>query len=79
MIGHALRSLDSNDICKMSREKKVKLVSNMLVILLDNHKLILMWDLVPQDLWKDLKNINKMKLRLYNFGKIIFIDLKIIY
>ena len=33
MIGHALRSLDSNDICKMSREKKVKLVSNMLVIL----------------------------------------------
>ena len=33
MIGHALRSLDTNDICKMSREKKAKLVSNMLVIL----------------------------------------------
>ena len=33
MIGHALRSLDTNEICKMSREKKAKLVSNMLVIL----------------------------------------------
>ena len=33
MIGHALSSLDSNDVCKMSREKKAKLVSNMLVIL----------------------------------------------
>ena len=33
MIGHALRSLDSNDVCKMSREKKAKLVTNMLVIL----------------------------------------------
>ena len=33
MIGHALSSLDSNEICKMSREKKAKLVSNMLVIL----------------------------------------------
>ena len=69
MIGHALRSLDSNDICKMSREKKVKLVSNMLLFFVENHKLILMWDLVLQDLWKDLKNINKNKLRLYNFGK----------
>ena len=33
MIGHALSSLDSNDVCKMSREKKAKLVSNMLVVL----------------------------------------------
>jgi hypothetical protein len=33
MIGHALSSLDSNEICKMSREKKAKLVSNMLVVL----------------------------------------------
>ena len=33
MIGHALSSLDCNDVCKMSREKKAKLVSNMLVIL----------------------------------------------
>ena len=33
MIGHALKSLDTNDVCKMSREKKAKLVSNMLVIL----------------------------------------------
>ena len=33
MIGHALRSLDTNEVCKMSREKKAKLVSNMLVIL----------------------------------------------
>ena len=33
MIGHALRSLDTNEICKMSREKKAKFVSNMLVIL----------------------------------------------
>ena len=33
MIGHALNSLDNNDICKMSREKKAKLVSNMLVVL----------------------------------------------
>ena len=33
MIGHALSSLDSNDVCKMSREKKAKLVCNMLVIL----------------------------------------------
>ena len=33
MIGHALSSLDSNDVCKMSREKKAKLVTNMLVIL----------------------------------------------
>jgi len=33
MIGHALSSLDSNEICKMSREKKAKLVCNMLVIL----------------------------------------------
>jgi len=33
MIGHALNSLDSNDVCKMSREKKAKLVCNMLVIL----------------------------------------------
>ena len=33
MIGHALGSLKSNDICNMSREKKAKLVSNMLVIL----------------------------------------------
>ena len=33
MIGHALSSLDSNNICNMSREKKAKLVSNMLVIL----------------------------------------------
>ena len=33
MIGHALRSLDTNEICNMSREKKAKLVSNMLVIL----------------------------------------------
>jgi hypothetical protein len=33
MIGHALRSLDTNEICKMSREKKAKLVSNMLVSL----------------------------------------------
>ena len=33
MIGHALKSLDMNDVCKMSREKKAKLVSNMLVIL----------------------------------------------
>ena len=33
MIGHALSSLDSNEVCKMSREKKAKLVTNMLVIL----------------------------------------------
>lgn len=33
MIGHALKSLDTNDVCKMSREKKAKLVCNMLVIL----------------------------------------------
>lgn len=33
IIGHALKSLDSNEICTMSREKKAKLVSNMLVIL----------------------------------------------
>jgi hypothetical protein len=33
MIAHALRSLDTNEVCKMSREKKAKLVSNMLVIL----------------------------------------------
>ena len=33
MIGHALSSLDSNDVCKMSREKKAKLVCNMLVVL----------------------------------------------
>ena len=33
MIGHALKSLDMNDVCKMSREKKAKLVCNMLVIL----------------------------------------------
>ena len=33
MIGHALKSLDTNDICKMSREKRAKLVCNMLVIL----------------------------------------------
>ena len=33
MIGHALSSLDTNDVCKMSREKKAKLVSNMLVVL----------------------------------------------
>lgn len=33
MIGHALKSLDANEICNMSREKKAKLVSNMLVIL----------------------------------------------
>ena len=33
MIGHALSSLDSNEICKMSREKKAKLVSNLLVVL----------------------------------------------
>ena len=33
MIGHALKSLDTNEVCKMSREKKAKLVCNMLVIL----------------------------------------------
>ncbi len=33
MIGHALNSLDSNNICQMSREKKAKLISNMLVVL----------------------------------------------
>ena len=33
MIGHALNSLNSNNVCKMSREKKAKLVSNMLVVL----------------------------------------------
>ena len=33
MIGHALKSLDTNDVCKMSREKEAKLVCNMLVIL----------------------------------------------
>ena len=33
MIGHALKSLDTNEICKMSREKRAKLVCNMLVIL----------------------------------------------
>ena len=64
MIGHALRSLDSNDICKMSREKKVKLVSNMLLFFVENHKLILMLDLVLQDLLKDFINIIKNKLRI---------------
>ena len=33
MIGHALKSLDTNEICKMNREKRAKLVCNMLVIL----------------------------------------------
>ena len=33
MIGHAINSLDANNVCKMSREKKAKLVCNMLVIL----------------------------------------------
>ena len=33
MIGHAINSLDTNNVCKMSREKKAKLVCNMLVIL----------------------------------------------
>ena len=33
IVGHALNSLNSNDICNMSREKKAKLVSNMLVVL----------------------------------------------
>ena len=33
IIGHALNSLNSNEICNMSRERKAKLVSNMLVIL----------------------------------------------
>lgn len=33
IVGHALKSLDKNNVCKMSREQKAKLVSNMLVIL----------------------------------------------
>ena len=33
MIGHALKSLDTNVLCKMSREEKAKLVCNMIVIL----------------------------------------------
>ena len=33
IVGHALDSLNKNDICNMDREKKAKLVSNMLVVL----------------------------------------------
>ena len=33
IVGHALDSLNKNDICNMNREKKAKLVSNMLVVL----------------------------------------------
>ena len=33
IVGHALNSLNNNSICNMSREKKAKLVSNMLVVL----------------------------------------------
>ena len=33
IVGHALDSLNKNDICNMDRDKKAKLVSNMLVVL----------------------------------------------
>ena len=33
IIGHALNSLSHNEICNMSRERKAKLVTNMLVVL----------------------------------------------
>ena len=33
IVGHALNSLNANDICNLPREKKAKLVSNMLVVL----------------------------------------------
>ena len=33
IVGHALNSLSSNEICDLPREKKAKLASNMLVVL----------------------------------------------
>ena len=33
IVGHAINALNDNEICKMNREKKVQLVSNLMVIL----------------------------------------------
>ena len=33
IVGHAINPLNDNEICKMNREKKVQLVSNLMVIL----------------------------------------------
>ena len=33
IVGHAINALNDNEICKMSREKKVQLVSNLMVVL----------------------------------------------
>jgi len=33
IVGHAINALKDNEICKMSREKKVQLVSNLMVVL----------------------------------------------
>ena len=32
IVGHAINALNDNEICKMNREKKVQLVSNLMVI-----------------------------------------------
>jgi hypothetical protein len=33
IVGHAINALNDNDICKINREKKVQLVSNLMVVL----------------------------------------------
>ena len=33
IVGHAINSLNDNEVCKLNREKKVKLISNLMVVL----------------------------------------------
>ena len=33
IVGHAINSLSDNEVCKLNREKKVKLISNLMVVL----------------------------------------------